>query len=158
MTEVATGQAPQRRRALMKTPAINAPTSRAPRATETAPNTSKAKFIVGLAYAQHAANTRAIDVLTVLFANALELRNTHARLAAHFLRTLELRAACAAAGIGYETGRTYLKKLFEVTDTSSQVVLVVILGWVGRGWAEDTDFAALKLVKQSSEIAKNAQP
>lgn len=107
-------------------------TSRTPRAIKTVPNKSKATLIVARAYAQHAANTRATDILTVLFANALELRNTHARLAAHFLRTLKLRAACAAAGIGYETGRTYLKKLFEVTGTSSQVELAVILGWVGR--------------------------
>ena len=130
MTEVATSQASQRGSASMNTPAMNMHTSRAPRAIETAPNTSKAALSVARAYAQHAANTRATDILTMVFANALELRSTHARFAAHFLRTLELRAACAAAGIGYETGRTYLKKLFEVTGSSSQVELIVILGWV----------------------------
>ena len=158
MMEVATRQAPQRGRIPMNTPTMKTPTSRAPRAIETVPNTSKITLIVAHAYAHHAANTRATDILTVLFANALELRNSHARFAAHFLRTLELRAACAAAGIGYETGRTYLKKLFEVTGTSSQVELVVILGWVGRGWSEDGDFAALKLAKLNPAVVKNAQP
>ena len=143
MTEVAARQAPQRGRNLVNT---HTPFSRAPRAIETVPNTSKAALIVARSYAQHAANTCASDALTVLFMNALELRKTHARLAAHFLRTLELRAACMAAGIGYETGRTYLKKLFEVTGTSSQVELVVVLGWVGRGCSEDGDgFRGIKV-------------
>ena len=134
--EVATRQAPQRGQGPMNTPTTNTPTSRAPRAIETAPNTSKATLIVARAHAQLVANTFATEILTVLFVNALELRNTHARFAAHFLRTLELRAACAAAGIGYETGRTYLKKLFEVTGTNSQVKLVVILGCLGRAVCE----------------------
>ena len=106
--------------------------ARAPRSIETAPNISKAAQTIAKARAQHAAATDAIEPLTALFAYTFNLRTPHARFAVHFLRTLQLRAACHSAGIGYETGRTYLKKLFEVTGTGSQVELVVVLGWVGR--------------------------
>ena len=111
-------------------------TPRAPRAIETAPNTSRAAHSIAKARAQHATATDAIENLTALFADTFNLRTPHARFAVHFLRTLQLRAACHSAGIGYETGRTYLKKLFEVTGTGSQVELVVVLGWVGRAARE----------------------
>ena len=95
-------------------------------------NLSNAAVAVARAHAEHAENTCTTERLIVRFADALELRNTHARFAAHFLRALELRAACSAAGISYETGRAYLKKLFEVTGTVSQVQLVVILGKIAN--------------------------
>lgn len=80
----------------------------------------------------HIKATSASENLTVIFINTLELRATHARFAVHFLRALDLKTACLSAGIGYETGRTYLKKLFEVTGSKNQVELAVILGWVVR--------------------------
>ena len=102
------------------------------RAPEAAQNSSKSAQVISAARAQHAEETRAIENLTCLLVSGLALRTTHARFAVHFLRALDLRDACATAGIGYETGRTYIKKLFDVTGTASQVELVVILGWVVR--------------------------
>jgi|GEM_PF-5385453 len=87
---------------------------------------------IAAARAQHIELTRAPETLTTLFVHTLDLRSIHARFAVHFLRALDLKSACKAAGIGYETGRTYLKILFEVTGSGSQVELVVVLGWVAR--------------------------
>ena len=89
--------------------------------------TSKLTRAVAIARAIHLEATGAIDVIAASFAKTLRLRRPHAHFAAHFLHALDLRRACAASGIGYETGRTYLKKLFEVTGSSSQVELAIIL-------------------------------
>lgn len=85
------------------------------RAPVSAQKSSNLAQVISAARAQHADETRAIEILTSLIATQLALRATHARFAVHFLRTLDLREACTTAGIGYETGRTYIKKLFDVT-------------------------------------------
>jgi len=102
------------------------------REPETGQNISNITQAIAAARARHIEATRATENLTAILISTLELRKTHARFAAHLLRTLDLKTACTTAGIGYETGRTYLKKLFEVTGSKSQVELVVILGWVAR--------------------------
>ena len=68
------------------------------------------------------------------FVNAFGISLTLARFAAAFVRELKLRATCSATGIGYETGRTYLKQLFLKTGTHSQAQLAVLLvGVLGDG-------------------------
>ena len=65
---------------------------------------------------------------------ALGITPTLARFAAAFARNLKLRPACADIGVGYETGRTYLKQIFHKTGTHSQAELAVLLmGVLGDG-------------------------
>ena len=102
------------------------------RAPETAKRVSRSALAIAAARAQHLEATRATESLTALFISTLELRATHARFAAHFVRLLDLKAACVSAGIGYETGRTYIKKLFVLTNSKNQVELAAILICVAR--------------------------
>lgn len=67
------------------------------------------------------------EAAALLFVNAFGISPTLARFAVAFVRELKLRAACAAIGIGYETGRTYLKQIFHKTGTHSQAQLAVLL-------------------------------
>ena len=67
------------------------------------------------------------EAAALLFVNAFGISPTLARFAVAFVHELKLRAACAAIGIGYETGRTYLKQIFHKTDTHSQAQLAVLL-------------------------------
>ena len=102
------------------------------REPDTTKPVSRAALTIIASRALHMEATRATDSLTALFISTLELRATHARFAAHFVHALDLKAACVSAGIGYETGRSYIKKLFELTNSKNQVELAAILLCVER--------------------------
>lgn len=89
--------------------------------------TTKLLPAISVARAQHLNTTCAFDRLTDHYARTLKLGHAHARFTVQFLHAMDLKRACAATGIGYETGRTYIKKLFEVTSSKSQLELMAIL-------------------------------
>jgi hypothetical protein len=74
------------------------------------------------------------EAIALRLVNVLGITPTLARFAAAFARNLKLRPACADIGVGYETGRTYLKQIFHKTGTHSQAELAVLLvGVLGDG-------------------------
>ncbi len=74
------------------------------------------------------------EAIALRLVTALGITPTLARFAAAFARNLKLRSACSDIGVGYETGRTYLKQIFLKTGTHSQAQLAVFLvGVLGDG-------------------------